>query len=58
MANGAAASIQYRAPIPRGTLLLWEINGAEGDLRVTSEGGDLGMFDLALSGGRGEESGL
>jgi predicted dehydrogenase len=52
--SGAAAAIQYRAGLPRGTKLLWEINGTHGDLRITSDGGHLGMFDMVLSGGRGD----
>lgn len=53
--SGAVAAVQYRASLPRGTKLLWEINGTEGDLRITSDGRHIGMFDLTLSGGRGEE---
>lgn len=56
--SGAVATIQYRAGVPRGTKLLWEINGTEGDLRITSGGGHLGMSDLQLSGGRGDATSL
>lgn len=55
LASGATASIQYRAGIPRGTKLLWEILGSEGELRITSDGGHMGMFPLHLSGGFGGE---
>lgn len=58
LASGALASIQYRGGMPRGTKLLWEINGSEGDLQITSEGGHVGMFDLKLSGGRGADTAL
>jgi predicted dehydrogenase len=34
--SGAPLSLQLRGGLPRGTKLLWEINGSEGDLRVTA----------------------
>jgi predicted dehydrogenase len=34
--SGAPLSLQIRGGLPRGTKLLWEINGSEGDLRVTA----------------------
>src|SRR5215211_2271195 len=37
--GGAAFSIHYRGGRSRGTNLLWEINGSEGDLQLTSAGG-------------------
>src|SRR5437868_9633393 len=33
--GGAAFSIHYRGGVSRGTNLLWEINGSEGDLQLT-----------------------
>src|SRR6266852_4459509 len=36
--NGAALSIHYRGGISRGTNLLWEVNGTEGDLQLTAAG--------------------
>src|SRR5439155_5914871 len=33
--GGAAFSIHYRGGVSRGTNLLWEINGTEGDLQLT-----------------------
>lgn len=35
--SGAPLSLQLRGGLPRGTKLLWEINGSEGDLRVTAK---------------------
>src|SRR5439155_20604600 len=32
--GGAALSIHYRGGVSRGTNLLWEINGTEGDLQL------------------------
>jgi predicted dehydrogenase len=55
---GAVAAIHYRGGISRGTNLLWEINGTEGDLQVTAAGGHAQIFDLALAGGRLSEQGL
>jgi predicted dehydrogenase len=55
---GAAFSIHYRGGVSRGTNLLWEINGTEGDLQLTSAGGQPQIFDLKLRGGRGEQSSL
>lgn len=46
-------AVHYRGRILRGTNLLWEINGTDGDLQITSSGGHLQMFDLALSGAKG-----
>src|SRR6184192_3278947 len=36
--GGAAFSIHYRGGISRGTNMLWEINGTEGDLQLTADG--------------------
>jgi predicted dehydrogenase len=58
MKSGPAISVHYRGGLPRGTGFLWEINGAEGDLRLTGEYGHPQMVDLQLSGGRtGEDFG-
>ncbi len=51
--GGAVISAHYRGGILRGTNLLWEINGTDGDLQITSSGGHLQMFDLELSGAKG-----
>ena len=34
--GGAAFSIHYRGGVSRGTNLLWEINGTEGDLQLSA----------------------
>lgn len=34
--SGAAISVHYRGGISRGTNLLWEINGTQGDIQVTA----------------------
>jgi predicted dehydrogenase len=56
--GGAAFSIHYRGGISRGTNLLWEINGTEGDLQLTSAGGQPQIFELDVRGGQGAQSSL
>jgi predicted dehydrogenase len=56
--SGIAFSIHYRGGVSRGTNLLWEINGSEGDLQLTSAGGQPQIFDLELRGGTGEQTSL
>src|SRR2546423_5908042 len=56
--GGAAFSIHYRGGSSRGTNLLWEINGTEGDLQVTADGGQAQLFELTVRGGRGAKPSL
>src|SRR3989449_9205477 len=56
--GGAALSIHYRGGLSRGTNLLWEINGTEGDLQVTADGGQAQIFDLTVRGGNGVQASL
>src|SRR3954467_396004 len=56
--GGAAFSIHYRGGASRGTNLLWEINGTEGDLQLTSAGGQAQIFDLTVRAGKGAQSSL
>jgi predicted dehydrogenase len=56
--SGAALSVHYRGGYSRGTNLLWEINGTNGDLQVTSDGGQPQLFELTVRGGSGAQSGL
>ncbi|MGI4748194.1 MAG: Gfo/Idh/MocA family protein [Janthinobacterium lividum] len=53
--SGAPISLHYRGGTSRGTGLLWEINGTEGDIQVSGADGHAQMVQLALSGGRGDE---
>src|SRR6266550_1636460 len=53
--GGAAFSIHYRGGSSRGTNLLWEINGTEGDLQLTAEGGQAQLFELTVRGGKGAQ---
>ena len=52
--SGAPVSVHYRGGMPRGTGLLIEINGTEGDLQITGPAGHAQIFDLALAGARGD----
>ena len=56
--NGAAFSIHYRGGVSRGTNLLWEINGTEGDLQLTAAGGHAQIFEMTVRGGKGAQSAL
>jgi len=56
--GGAAFSIHYRGGVSRGTNLLWEINGTEGDLQLTAAGGQAQIFELDVRGGNGAQSSL
>src|SRR5881398_740126 len=56
--GGAAFSIHYRGGVSRGTNLLWEINGSEGDLQVTATGGQAQIWELDVRGGKGAQSTL
>jgi len=56
--GGAAFSIHYRGGVSRGTNLLWEINGSEGDLQLTATGGQTQIWEMDVRGGKGEQSSL
>ncbi|PYQ33828.1 MAG: oxidoreductase [Acidobacteria bacterium] len=56
--GGAAFSIHYRGGVSRGTNLLWEINGTEGDLQLTAAGGQAQIFEMTARGGRETQSSL
>src|SRR6266849_2298539 len=56
--GGAAFSIHYRGGSSRGTNLLWEINGTEGDLQLTADGGQAQIFEMTVRGGKGAQSSL
>src|SRR5438034_11701129 len=56
--GGAALSIHYRGGVSRGTNLLWEVNGTEGDLQLTAAGGQAQIFEMTVRGGRGAQSSL
>ncbi len=51
----AIASIHFRGGTNRSTNLLWEINGTDGDLRITGDSGHIQMIDLTLTGAKGAD---
>lgn len=55
LASGAAVSIHYRGGSSRGTNLLWEINGTQGDIQVTADSGHAQMAQLTIRGATGAE---
>src|SRR5437879_1572239 len=56
--GGAAFSMHYCGGVSRGTNLLWEINGTEGDLQLTGAGGQAQIFELTVHGGKGKDQAL
>ncbi len=56
--GGAAFSMHYRGGVSRGTNLLWEINGTDGDLQLTAAGGQAQIFEITVHGGKGAQSSL
>jgi predicted dehydrogenase len=57
-ANGAPLSVHFRGGMSRGTNLLVEINGTEGDIVATGLCGHVQMFPITLFGGRGAAQAL
>ena len=56
LASGAPLSIHYRGGTARDDDgLFWEINGTEGDIRVSGSSGHTQMVQLFLEGARGDE---
>lgn len=54
-AGGAVGSIHYRGGTSRGTNMLLEINGTEGDIVISGPGGHAQLLDLTISGGKGQD---
>jgi predicted dehydrogenase len=55
--GGAVASMHFRGGLSRGTNFLWEINGTDGDLLLTSDRAHPQFGEIALLGGRGADCG-
>lgn len=55
LASGAPIGIHYRGGTNRGTGLSWEINGTEGDIRISAAGGHAQMLPLSIEGARGDD---
>ncbi|UZR96817.1 Gfo/Idh/MocA family protein [Chondrinema litorale] len=57
--SGAALSVHYRGGVSKGTNLLWEINGTEGDIQITAGSGHGQMAALSIAGAKTtDEEGL
>ncbi|MRX52195.1 gfo/Idh/MocA family oxidoreductase [Paracoccus sp. S-4012] len=52
--SGAAFSVHYRGGMCRGTNLLWEINGTQGDIQVTGANGNGQIVQLSIQGANGD----
>jgi predicted dehydrogenase len=55
---GAVLTGHYRGGLWRGTNLMWEILGTEGEIRVTAPTGHVQVQPLKIWGGQGEETDL
>ena len=53
--TGAVASIHYRGGTFTGTNFMWEINGSDGSLLITADGGHPAVFPLTIKGSHGDE---
>ena len=53
--SGAAASVHYRGGLSKGTNLLWEINGTDGDIQVTGDTGHGQMTQLTIKGAKSSD---
>ncbi|MBE2276757.1 MAG: Gfo/Idh/MocA family oxidoreductase [Rhodobacteraceae bacterium] len=54
--DGILLTMHYRGGMPRdGQGLCWEINGTDGDLRITGLHGGTQQVDLQLQGGQGQD---
>ena len=55
LASGATVSIYVREAVAGGTGFLWEINGADGTLRITAGAAYPGIFPLTVAGAQGSD---
>lgn len=56
--GGAVASLHFRGGLSRGTNLLWEINGTEGDIVVSGDLGYVSVGAVTLRGAQGGDEAL
>src|SRR2546430_16138842 len=54
--NDTATTEIYTLSLHDALPILWEINGTDGDLQVTADGGQAQIFELTLRGGTGAQS--
>jgi predicted dehydrogenase len=55
LSSGAVATVHFRGGLSRGTNLLWEINGSDGDLQITGASGLVELMELSLRGARQDQ---
>ncbi|MCB1084304.1 MAG: hypothetical protein KDK61_08325, partial [Simkania sp.] len=55
MKSGAAFSAHYRGGMSKGTNLLWEINGTDGDLQITGNIGHGQFAEMVLNASKASE---
>jgi len=53
--SGAVASVHYRAGQSVGANFVWEINGTEGNLVITADGGHVAFYPLTIKGAKKKE---
>jgi predicted dehydrogenase len=53
LSNGAVASVHYRGGMFRGTNFYWEINGTNGEMIITADGGHPAVFNVTIKGANG-----
>jgi predicted dehydrogenase len=53
LTSGATASIHVREAVAGGTGFLWEINGADGTLRITADAAQPQIYPLTVAGAKG-----
>jgi predicted dehydrogenase len=53
--NKAVAAIHFRGGMSKRTNFFCEINGTQGDLVITSDGGHPGVFELTIKGSQGDQ---
>jgi len=54
--SGAPISLHYRGGTCHGSGFVWEVNGTEGELRLTAPFGHSQLCQLSLSGAKGDET--
>jgi predicted dehydrogenase len=55
LASGVTASIHVREAVAGGTGFLWEINGADGTLRISADAAQPQIFPLTVAGAKGRD---
>jgi len=50
--SGAVASVHYRAGQSVRANFVWEINGTDGDLVITADGGHVAFYPLTIKGAK------